>query len=88
MTTRFIKHYGYDNQLRKLKEEAIELIEAIDGYLDGSDTQEHLTEEMADCLNLIEQFQEYGNDGEMLKIKLAKRARQDKRIRNEKQETR
>lgn len=83
MTTKYIEHYGYDNQLRKLKEEAIELIEAIDGFLEGSDTKEHLQEEQADVINLLEQFQEYDNDGEIMKIKLAKRARQDQRILNE-----
>ena len=41
-------HYGEANQRQKLKEELIELIEAVD------DNDEHMKEEIADVLNVID----------------------------------
>jgi NTP pyrophosphatase (non-canonical NTP hydrolase) len=57
-----INHYGYENQLKKLIEELRELEEVI---LYHTDDEEHIKEEMADVLNLIEQisvFQGWSED--------------------------
>lgn len=49
---RFIaEHFGRKEELRKLREECLELAEAVDDYLREGDTPEtyaHLIEEMAD----------------------------------------
>lgn len=79
----FIDHYGEKNQLRQLTKEAIELAHVINDFLDGKDTIEHVKEEMADCLNLIEQFEEYFNDAEISCIVQEKRKRQMERIKQE-----
>ena len=50
---RIFKHYGYENQLHKLVEEMRELEAAI---INEPDNKEHIQEEMADVLNLIDQF--------------------------------
>jgi len=47
------KHYGYEHQLLKLVEEMREL-EAV--IINEPDNVEHIQEEMADVLNLIDQF--------------------------------
>lgn len=57
-----INHYGYENQLKKLIEELRELEEVI---LYHTYDDEHIKEEMADVLNLIEQisvFQGWSED--------------------------
>lgn len=57
-----INHYGYKHQLHKLIEELRELEEVI---LYHSYDDEHIKEEMADVLNLIEQisvFQGWSED--------------------------
>lgn len=57
-----INHYGYENQLKKLIEELRELEEVI---LYHRYDEEHIKEEMADVLNLIEQisvFQGWSED--------------------------
>lgn len=65
-----INHFGIDNQLKKLNEECYELIEAIRDYEDmymkcDCDSQylknekKHLTEELSDCLILLNQFKNY-----------------------------
>ena len=48
-----IKHYGYENQLLKLVEEMREL-EAV--IINDPDNIEHIQEEMADVINLLEQI--------------------------------
>lgn len=48
-----INHYGYENQLKKLIEELRELEEVI---LYHRYDEEHIKEEMADVINLIEQI--------------------------------
>ncbi|MBQ2395931.1 MAG: hypothetical protein II304_02645 [Bacteroidales bacterium] len=53
MQQQIIKHYGYENQLKKLIEELRELEEVI---LYHTYDEEHIKEEMADVLNLIEQI--------------------------------
>ena len=51
-----LKHYGITEQVSKLKEEAYELIEASDGYINGTDSKAHFLEEIADVLVMIEQM--------------------------------
>lgn len=71
-------HYGEANQREKLKEELYELIEAVD------DNDEHFKEEIADVLNVIDQFimaKGWGED--VYRIKYEKVERQKKRMRNE-----
>lgn len=56
MQQKIIKHYGYEHQLLKLVEEMREL-EAV--IINEPDNIEHLQEEMADVMNLIEQIINY-----------------------------
>lgn len=50
-------HYGFHHQLEKLKEECRELIEAVDAFQkEPLLNWTHVEEEMADVLNLIDQF--------------------------------
>lgn len=67
---KIIEHFGIRNQMKKLNEECYELIEAIANYQDiepftTEDTnfkaifKNHVIEEIADCLVLINQFIEY-----------------------------
>ena len=49
-----IRHYGYENQLKKLIEELRELEEVI---IYHPEDEKHLKEEIADVLNLIEQIE-------------------------------
>lgn len=65
-----IDHYGVRNQLKKLNEESYELIEAIRDYEEQKQAcefigckephvdkcREHITEEIADCYVMLEQF--------------------------------
>ena len=51
-----LNHYGITEQVAKLKEEAYELIEASDGYINGTDSKAHFLEEMADVEVVIEQM--------------------------------
>lgn len=53
MQQKIIRHYGYQHQLVKLVEETRELEEVI---LYETNNEEHLIEEIADVLNLIEQI--------------------------------
>lgn len=71
-------HYGETHQREKLKEELNELIEAID------DNEEHFKEEIADVLNVIDQFiMAKGWAEDIYKIKFKKVERQKERIKNE-----
>ena len=75
-------HYGYENQLEKLVEEMRELEQVI---LHDTDNIEHLQEEMADVLTLIEQFM-YCCEGwtrKIYEIQDFKVKRQIKRMENE-----
>ncbi len=56
MQQKIIEHYGYENQLLKLVEELREL-EAV--IINDPTNEDHLQEEMADVLNLIEQIINY-----------------------------
>lgn len=51
-----LKHYGITEQVSKLKEECRELIEAADGYINGTDSKAHFLEEIADVEVMIEQM--------------------------------
>lgn len=97
---KIIMHYGVNAQQRKLAEEVFELQEAIYQYIAQKEAcenvgcsrihidkcKEHIAEEIADVLNLIEQFMYYYDidfDKEVLEIKHQKVARQLERIENE-----
>ena len=69
---KIINHYGFKNQLRKFNEETYELVEAIRNYeeqkivcelccekLHTDKEKEHIAEELADCMVLLEQFKLY-----------------------------
>lgn len=75
-----INHYGYRHQIRKLAEEQYELIEAL-----FENDKEHITEEIADCLVLINQFKAYYGikDKDIQKVYDYKIARQERRIADE-----
>ena len=82
MQQRIIRHYGYDNQLGKLVEELRELEQVI---LYEASNIEHLKEEIADVLNLIEQIVNYqGWNDDVEEIKEYKIRRQIGRIENDK----
>lgn len=72
-----INHYGYRHQIRKLAEEQYELIEAL-----FEEDEDHITEEIADCLVLINQFKAYYKikDKDIQKVYDYKIARQERRI--------
>lgn len=90
---KIIEHYGINNQQRKLEEEVFELQEAIiiernKNYFgkggDYCDDIEHIAEELADVMVILEQFKKYYNipDDEIEKIKEFKVKRQLERIDN------
>ena len=75
---KIFNYYGEANQREKLKEELNELIEAVD------DNDEHMKEEIADVLNVIDQFviaKHWAED--IYRIKFEKVERQKERMRNE-----
>ena len=75
-----IEHYGYENQLKKLVEELRELEQAV--IYEHPD--EHIKEEIADVLNLIEQITHYKHwEADIYKVKYFKIQRQLERIKNE-----
>ena len=75
-----INYYGYRHQIRKLAEEQYELIEAL-----FENDKEHITEEIADCLVLINQFKAFYQieDKDIQKIYDYKLARQERRMADE-----
>lgn len=75
-----INHYGYKHQIKKLAEEQFELIEAL-----FEEDEDHITEEIADCLVLINQFKAYYGikDKDIQKVYDYKIARQERRIADE-----
>jgi NTP pyrophosphatase (non-canonical NTP hydrolase) len=75
-----INHYGYRHQIRKLAEEQYELIEAL-----FEEDEDDITEEIADCLLLINQFKAYYEikDKDIQKVYDYKIARQERRIADE-----
>lgn len=95
---KIIEHYGINNQQRKLEEEVFELQEAImelqhyEEYACDFDYQttlkkqkEHIAEELADVLVMLEQFRLYYGLSceEIAKIFWSKVDRQLERIKNE-----
>ena len=72
-----INHYGYRHQIRKLAEEQYELIEAL-----FEEDEDNITEEIADCLVLINQFKAYYEikDKDIQKVYDYKIERQERRI--------
>ncbi len=50
------RHYGFRHQLSKLKEELLECVEAVDAFEKQQGGWSHVEEEMADVMNLIDQF--------------------------------
>jgi NTP pyrophosphatase (non-canonical NTP hydrolase) len=85
---KIIKHYGVNNQQRKLEEEIFELQESIIKYeLDetGLETKKHIEEEFADVCVILEQFKAYYNldNKKIVDIMQTKIARQLRRIENE-----
>ena len=56
---RIINHYGVGNQLKKLSEEVYEFQEAVLQDDGSEEALEHIIEEYADVLNVIEQFKYY-----------------------------
>ena len=56
-----LKHYGITEQVSQLKEECRELIEAADGYINGTDTELHLLEEIADVEVMLDQMKLHFN---------------------------
>lgn len=75
-----INHYGYRHQIRKLAEEQYELIEALFG-----EDEDDITEEIADCLLLINQFKAFYQikDKDIQKVYDYKLARQEGRMKDE-----
>ena len=75
-----INHYGNKHQIRKLAEEQFELIEAL-----FEEDEDHITEEIADCLLLINQFKAYYKikDKDIQKVYDYKLARQEGRMKDE-----
>lgn len=72
-----INHYGYEHQLKKLIEELRELEQTIIYEND----EEHIKEEMADVINLIEQISHFkGWDSDIYNIKYFKCKRQIERM--------
>lgn len=92
---KIIEHYGVNNQLRQFNEECFELIEAIIDYryvevYEGSPAEkfhkEHVAEEIADVMVMLEQFKLYYDisSEEITNIFWSKVARQLKRIEDQK----
>ena len=78
-------HYKFIPQVGQLKEELAELIEAADGYIKNTDTEEHFVEEMADVEVMIDQMKIYFNAWDRVNCKKREKVdRQLKRIEAEK----
>ena len=89
---KIINHYGVNAQQRKLAEEVFELQEAITIYENDcayipeaellDEDKEHMAEEIADVLNIVEQFMYYYDIDleDVIEIKHQKVARQLERI--------
>ena len=79
-----LKHYGITEQVAKLKEEAYELIEASDGYINGTDSKAHFLEEIADVEVMLDQMKlHFGAWDRVDEIKRFKVKRQLGRIERE-----
>ena len=81
-----LKRYGITEQVAKLKEEAYELIEAADGYINGTDSKAHFLEEMADVEVMLDQMKLHFNAQDKVdEIKRFKVKRQLGRMEREEQ---
>lgn len=94
---KIILHYGVNAQQRQLAEEVFELQEAITTHelknsvsyeiplTELTDTKEHIAEEIADVMVLLNQFKDYYNipDETLLVFMKGKIDRQLERIQNE-----
>ncbi len=98
---RIINNYGVNHQLRKFNEEVFELNEAIINYEDEQSLKDllditiidsditkkkHITEEIADVMVMLKQFQLYYDikDEDIKEVMKNKINRQIERIENEK----
>lgn len=78
-------HYGETAQLRQTQEELLEWHEAIEGYINKTDTLEHMKEEAADVSVMFDQFNlMFHCEDEVNGIKRYKVDRQLKRMEAEK----
>lgn len=78
-------HYGEKAQLRQTQEELMEWHEAIEEYLNGTGTFEHMREEAADVSVMSDQFNlMFHCENDVNDIKRYKVARQLKRMEAEK----
>ena len=82
MSNIFIQHYGVETQLKELKKDAIELAYVIDIFLMKKDTIDCVKGKMADCQNIIEQFEEHFNDASINILKCQKQNEQREKMRN------
>lgn len=81
-----LNHYGITEQVAKLKEECRELIEASDGYINGTDSKAHFLEEIADVEVMLDQMKLHFNAQDKVdEIKRFKVKRQLGRIEREEQ---
>ena len=82
---KIINHYGVLPQLKQFNEEAYELIEAIIKHEALGCEYKHIAEEIADVLNMVEQFMYYYDIDiqDVIEIKHHKINRQLERIKNE-----
>jgi len=79
-----LKHYGVTEQVAKLKEECRELIEASDGYINGTDSKAHFLEEIADVEVMLDQMKlHFGVWDRVDEIKMFKVKRQLGRMERE-----
>ena len=89
---KIVRHYGVDNQLKKLNEENFELLQALDRLNQTKDTEslkinrDNVKSEMADVIVLLTQFILYYNLNldEIFDIYQFKINRQIKRIEKDK----
>ena len=84
---RIINNYGEMNQLKYMQTEMFEFIEAVINYnnLSNEKNKEHIEEEYADLMVMLEQFHAYYNldDMHISEVMHQKIDRQLKRIEND-----
>ena len=84
---RIINNYGAMNQLKYMQTEMVEFVEAVINYnnLPNEKSKEHIEEEYADLMVMLEQFHAYYNldDMHISEVMHQKIDRQLKRIEND-----
>ena len=84
---RIINNYGAMNQLKNMQTEMFEFVEAVINYnnLSNEKNKEHIEEEYADLMVMLEQFHAYYNldDMHISEVMHQKIDRQLKRIEND-----